>query len=260
MADTLIVETEQKPASAIGWAGVLAGAAVACALSIVLFSLGSGLGLSSISPWANTTAPETTKAATVAGIYLTVTAVLASAVGGYLATRLRPLWPGVHRDEAFFRDTAHGLVTWAVATLATAAVLGGTLTALGGGAAKEAAREGALPALTDRLFAPAVAAPDRAAADRILMRLRTRATLADEDRQSLAAMVGARTGLPMPEAERRVAGIETEARNALETARRVGMQLSFWFVAAMLAGALAAGLAAWEGGAIRDGRMRYGRY
>jgi hypothetical protein len=260
MADTLIVETEQKPVSAIGWPGVLAGAAVSCALSIALFSLGSGLGLSSISPWANTAAPETTKAATVAGIFLTVTAVLASTVGGYLATRLRPLWPGLHGDEAFFRDTAHGLVTWAVATLATAAVLGGTLTALGGGAAKEAMRDGALPALTDRLFAPAVAAPDRSAADRILMRLRTRATLPDEDRQSLAAMVGARTGLPMPEAERRVAVIETEARNALETARRVGMQLSFWFVAAMFAGALAAGLAAWEGGAIRDGRMRYGRY
>jgi hypothetical protein len=191
------------------------------------------------------------------------------------------LWLGIHRDEAFFRDTAHGVVTWAVATIATAAVLGGVLTALAGGAAKEATRaaanDGAFPVLTDRLFAydyaalskaqgaePATPAgnyqADRAAADRTLARLRTRATLTDADRQSLAAMVSARTGMPLPEAEKRVAAVETEARNAAETARRVSMQLSFWFVAAMLAGALAAGLAAWEGGAIRDGRLRYGRY
>jgi hypothetical protein len=52
--------------------------------------------------------------------------------------------------------------------------------------------------------------------------------------------------------------VEAEARAAAETARRVAMQLSFWFVAAMFAGALAAGLAGWEGGAVRDGRLQYG--
>lgn len=44
-------------------------------------------------------------------------------MGGYLAGRLRTKWPAVHTDEVFFRDTAHGFLTWAVATLLTAAVL-----------------------------------------------------------------------------------------------------------------------------------------
>src|SRR5260370_40089530 len=123
--DTLIVETEPAPGSAISWPGVLAGAAIATALSMALLGLGSGLGLSTISPWSgNGAMPETTKAATVAGIYLTVTAVLASAVGGCIAGRLRTLWPGVRHEEAFFRDTMHGVAAWAVSILVTAAFLG----------------------------------------------------------------------------------------------------------------------------------------
>src|SRR5215831_16862626 len=106
--DTLVVENETVPRSAISWPGVLAGAAIATALAMALLALGSGLGFSVMNPWsANSALPETTKAATVAGIYMTVTAVLASAVGGYVAGRLRTLWPGVPHHEAFFRDTVH---------------------------------------------------------------------------------------------------------------------------------------------------------
>src|SRR5262249_10625325 len=111
--NTLIVENEAAPRSAIAWPGVLAGAAIATALSLALLALGAGLGFSVASPWtADRILPETTKAATVAGIYLTVTAVLASAVGGYIAGRLRTLWPGVPHHEAFFRDTVHGVAAW----------------------------------------------------------------------------------------------------------------------------------------------------
>ena len=67
-------------------------------------------------------------------------------------------------------------------------------------------------------------------------------------------MVAARTGLAPAEAQRRVAAVETDARAALDQARRIAMQLSFWLVAAMFLGAFAAGLAATEGGAARDGR------
>ena len=45
------------------------------------------------------------------------TAVIASALGGYITGRLRRFWHNTHRDEVVFRDHAHGLVTWAVATL-----------------------------------------------------------------------------------------------------------------------------------------------
>ena len=82
--------------------------------------------------------------------------------------------------------------------------------------------------------------------------------MSQDDRTRLATLVSARTGLSMADAEKRVDAVEAAARQAAETARRVAMIISFWLVAAMFAGAFAASLAAWEGGAVRDGRLRYG--
>jgi len=284
MIDTVIVENEPAPSSAVSWSAILAGAAVSAGLSLILLAVGSGIGFSVTNPWSNSAAATTTKAATVAGIYITVTAVMASAVGGYLAGRLRHLWLGTHPHEAFFRDTAHGLVSWAVATVAGAILLGTVTTSLTGaavrgastGAGMVAARDGATAGFTDQLFAYDYVAVskaqgnqpntgiardyngDRAVATRLLTRLRgTEPTLTADERQNLAIIVAARTGLSLPEAEKRVAAVETDARAAAEQARRVGMMLSFWLAASLLAGALAASLAAWEGGAIRDGRLRY---
>ena len=284
MVDTVIVENEPAPSSAVSWSAILAGAAVSAGLSLILLAIGSGIGFSVANPWSNSAAATTTKAATVAGIYITVTAVMASAVGGYLAGRLRHLWRGTHPHEAFFRDTAHGLVSWAVATVAGAILLGTVTTSLTGaavqgastGAGMVAARDGVTAGLTDQLFAYDYVAVskaqgnqpntgiardyngDRAVATRLLTRLRgTEPTLTADERQNLAVIVAARTGLSLPEAEKRVAAVESDARAAAEQARRVGMMLSFWLAASLLAGALAASLAAWEGGAIRDGRLRY---
>lgn len=279
MVDTVIVENEPAPSSAVSWSAILAGAAVSAGLSLILLSIGSGIGFSVTNPWSSAAAATTTKAATVAGIYLTVTAVLASAVGGYLAGRLRHLWLGTHPHEAFFRDTAHGLITWAVATGASIALLGTVSSNLTGTAARgagAAAHEGASVGLTDRLFAYDYVAVskaqgnqpntgiardyngDRAVATRLLTGLGSHERdLTTDERQNLAVIVAARTGLSLPDAEKRVAAVEADARAAAETARRVGMMLSFWLAASLLAGALAASLAAWEGGAIRDGRMKY---
>ena len=274
MVDTVIVENEQAPSSGISWAAVLAGAAVTLAMSLMLLALGGGIGFSIIDPWAaQPTRADTTKAITVAGIYLTATAVIASALGGYIAGRLRRLWLRSIPDEVFFRDTAHGFVTWAVAAVLGAAFLASAGTALtgavAGGAAAGAASNQSL--LADRLFgydyalaaktlgnAPNAAInrtydADRAAADRLMGRAMIPGrTLAATDRQLLVGMVAARTGMSQAEAEQRVTAVETDARAAADTARRVSMMLAFWTVAAMLAGALASCLAAWEGGAIRD--------
>jgi hypothetical protein len=278
MVDTVIVENEPAPSSAVSWSAILAGAAVSAGLSLILLAVGSGIGFSVTNPWSNGTAATTTKAATVAGIYITVTAVIASAIGGYLAGRLRHLWRGTHPHEAFFRDTAHGLVSWAIATVGGAILLGTVTTSLTGaavhgastGAGMAAARNGTTAAFTDRLFAydsvvvskdPGMARDyngDRAFAGRLVGRIGTPGSeLTANERQNLAVIVAARTGLALPDAEKRVAGVETDARAAAEQARRVGMMLSFWLAASLLAGALAASLAAWEGGAIRDGRLRY---
>ena len=56
-------------------------------------------------------------------IWFTVVQLLASAIGGYLAGRLCTRWVTVHTNEVFFRDTAHGFLAWAVATLLMATLL-----------------------------------------------------------------------------------------------------------------------------------------
>ena len=56
-------------------------------------------------------------------IWITLTQLLASGLGGYLAGRLRTKWADALGDEVYFRDTAHGFLAWCVASIATAAVL-----------------------------------------------------------------------------------------------------------------------------------------
>jgi hypothetical protein len=108
--------------SAVSWAAVIAGAVGAAALSLVLFLLGTGLGLAVASPW--TGEGISGSAAGVSTIlWVTVVQLLASVLGGYLAGRLRTRWVTVHTDEVFFRDTAHGFLAWAVATLLMATLL-----------------------------------------------------------------------------------------------------------------------------------------
>ncbi|MEO8855918.1 MAG: hypothetical protein ABI343_02920 [Burkholderiaceae bacterium] len=109
-------------AGAVSWGAVIAGAAVAAALSLILLMLGVGLGLSSVSPWAyEGISAKTFGVSTI--LWLSFTQIVASAMGGYLAGRLRARWIGAHSDEVHFRDTAHGFLAWSVATLATAALL-----------------------------------------------------------------------------------------------------------------------------------------
>ena len=115
-----------SPGSAVSWGAILAGAAAAAALSLILLILGTGLGLSAMSPWAQAGATAATLGVSTI-VWITLTQLLASGMGGYLAGRLRTKWVAVHTDEVFFRDTAHGFLAWAVASLATAALLTSTI-------------------------------------------------------------------------------------------------------------------------------------
>lgn len=113
---------EGRSTSAVSWGAIFAGAAAAASLSLILLILGAGLGFSAVSPWAG----QSVDAATLgmsAIAWLAFTQLAASGVGGYLAGRLRTKWAGLHTDEVYFRDTAHGLLAWSVATLVTAALL-----------------------------------------------------------------------------------------------------------------------------------------
>jgi hypothetical protein len=114
--------TTTSEVGAVSWGAVIAGAVGAAALSLVLFVLGTGLGLAVVSPWVSESISGTAVGVSTI-IWVTVVQLLASALGGYLAGRLRTRWVSVHTDEVFFRDTAHGFLAWAVSTLLMATLL-----------------------------------------------------------------------------------------------------------------------------------------
>lgn len=143
----------------VSWAAVAAGAVVSCALTLVLLAFGVGLGLSVVSPWSGAGVTATTfKIGT--GLYLMVIAMLSSSIGGYVAGRLRSRWVGVRSDEVYFRDTAHGFVSWALASvigailLATPAtsLIGGGVSAVGQSTSAAANRSGPMDNYVDTLF------------------------------------------------------------------------------------------------------------
>lgn len=279
--------------STVSWGAVVAGGMVAAALSLLLLALGVGLGLSSISPWAGEgVSAGTFKVGT--GIYLVAVAMLASTVGGYLAGRMRTTWSGVHHDELYFRDTAHGLLAWAFATILSATVLGAAATHIVGGAAS-----GVLPAVAtsaaaanptdtyvDTLLrsepttnnaasAPASADQSSAAGNpgavsssqgsrgsvsnaevgRLIAPMVSKGgEISVADRAYLNKAVAARTGLSQAEAEKRVSDVIAQAKKAIDDTRKATAKFMLWLVGAMLAGAVASMLGANEGGVLRDSK------
>src|SRR6266446_1691292 len=125
--------------STVSWAAIAAGGVASAALTLVLLAFGAGMGFSSISPWSDSGISSATFSI-AAGIYLIVVAMLSSTIGGYVAGRLRTKWTGLHTDEVAFRDTAHGFLAWAFATVLGAAVLGAATTYVVGGAAQGASQ------------------------------------------------------------------------------------------------------------------------
>lgn len=124
--------------SAVAWCAVFAGAVASAALSLILLLLGTGFGLTLVSPWANEGISGTSFGVTsILGI--TLISILASALGGYIAGRLRTRWSNTANDEVYFRDTAHGFLSWAVATLVTATLLTSVISGIIGGGIKAGA-------------------------------------------------------------------------------------------------------------------------
>jgi hypothetical protein len=149
LSDSVLDERVSANASGVSWSAVLAGAAGAAALSLILLILGVGLGLSSVSPWAQAGVSAATFGISTI-LWVTFTQLAASGMGGYLAGRLRTRWVSVHTDEVYFRDTAHGFLAWAVASLATAALLSSTIGSIVGAGvqAGATAASGAVAATT----------------------------------------------------------------------------------------------------------------
>jgi hypothetical protein len=214
--------------------------------------------LSSISPWSYEGASATTLGVGTI-VWLFVMSAIASALGGYVAGRLRAKWRDADSDEAFFRDTAHGFLAWSIATLLSAALLTSAATSMVGAAAKTGAAAATAVAGTaaaagvattqsntqsnaaatggnyyvDMLFrtdrAPEPGVDMNAAkleAARILANALRQGELSQGDKAYLTQLVASRTGLSPADAEQRVTQTTTAARLAAEAAEAKARELA----------------------------------
>ena len=289
--------TEHTPAalqdtsnhSGVSWGAIFAGAAAAAALSLLLLMLGAGLGFSAVSPWSGEGVGAKGLGIT-AIIWLAVTQIIASGMGGYLAGRLRVKWARLHGDEVYFRDTAHGFLSWAVATLVTATLVAGSVSSVIGSGVQAGASvaSGAASAMSSAAassadkssgnssdyFIDTLFRDDRGtavsedAAHGIVTRIFVRSLgndgqLSGEDRTYLAQIVAQRTNLSQAEAEQRVDQVYAKAHQAVEdakvkakqaadTATKVAAWTTLWMFISLLIGAFFASLCATFGGRRRD--------
>lgn len=276
--------------SGVSWGAIFGGAAAAAALSLILVILGIGLGFSAISPWSSSGAEATTVGIS-AVIWLALTQIVASGLGGYLAGRLRVKWTDVHTDEVYFRDTAHGMLSWAVASLVTAAFLGSVLAGVVSTGAQTAGSiasstatiaqsaasnvskdgdNGSFSYFVDSLFrTDQTSTTDQgqsgaqSEAATVLLHSLSTGTLEAQDRTYLAKLVAQHTGLSQADAEKRVGDLyiqvqqtieqaKNKAKEVADAARKAAAKTALWTFVALLCGAFFASLAAIWGGRRRD--------
>lgn len=255
---TSLAPAGESLASGVSWAAIFAGAVATAALGLTLMALGAGMGLSSISMWPS--GASVSRVAPGAVVWIIFVQLVASALGGYLAGRLRTKWVQVHTHEVFFRDTAHGLLAWGVSVVLTVAALGTLVTSLAGDLAGRSKDNVPHPSdyYADSLFRSPRAAVEPVSADlrgeaaAILAHALARPAIDTSDRVYLAQLVAARTGLSQPEAERRVDMTLANAHVAAEEARKALAHSLYWLVVALLVGAFAGSYAAVLGGRRRD--------
>jgi hypothetical protein len=270
----------ESAASAASWPAIFAGAVTAAAVSLILVALGSGIGLASISPWPNSGASATTFSVMTA-IWLIVIQWLSALMGGYMTGRLRAKWVGTHTHEVFFRDTAHGFVTWALSTVIGAALLASAVGSTSGkaveaastvasGAARGAAgtmnmNESVAPYDLDRLLRPSRPESDssktegRAEVGRILVKGISVGDVSADDRDYLVKVVATRTGVSEADARKRVDEVistekaaEMKTREAADAARKAAATASIFMALSMVIGAFIASASAALGGRLRD--------
>jgi hypothetical protein len=255
--------TNEAYSSGVSWAAVAAGAFSTAALSLILLALGTGMGLSSISPWANTSL-SASGVGMAAIVWVIVAQIIASAIGGYLAGRLRTKWVSIHTHEVYFRDTAHGFLVWSVGLVITAVFFASAATSMANGTARNAqasSGEGAVLSgngyFVDSLFrtdrtTDRADASVRTEAGLILANSLRQPEMYPQDKNYLIQLVTAKTGLNQGEAERRVTDIDAAERQAADDTRKAVAHSLYWLFVALLIGAFCASYAATIGGRQRD--------
>lgn len=277
-APSAIVEHHHET-SYVDWAAIIAGAIFATTLSFVLITFGAGLGLSLVSaePGEGVSLFWATIAAGIWFIWVVITSY---AAGGYLAGRLRRRIGDAVPDEVEARDGAHGLLVWALgAILATIMAIAGAGGILGpvasftgsaagsvaGSAAEMAGEE--LDYYASRMLRGeegSVSPEVRSEVASVLGRSLTAGEISDEDRQYLAQITAAESGLSEEEARSRIDSViadleeaQEQAIELAEQARIAGVIGSFVMAATMLIAAAAAYFAAATGGSHRDQNIAF---
>ncbi len=289
-ADTTTVEANFAPAgdtttdhhSYIDWSAIIAGAILAAAISFVLITFGSAIGLTLTSPYEGEGVSVILFGIATAlwFIWVQVSSFMAR---GYLTGRMRRRVALATEHEVEVRDGAHGLLVWALgaivgaafAVLMTAGAVTTTadITDTSVQAAVSASADDATADTTQSELEYAVStlfrsesAPPAADSDaaqqeilRIVARSADQGNLSDEDKAYLARVVHARTDLSAEEAEKRIDAmiaetqtIVTNAKEAAETARKSAIIVAFLTAATMLVSAAGAWWAAGIGGKHRD--------
>jgi hypothetical protein len=259
-------ESNETNASGVSWSAVIAGGFVTAAIALILLSLGTGLGLSSISLWSNS--GVVAKIGTAAIVWMIFTHFASSALGGYLAGRLRTKWTSIHSDEVYFRDTAHGFLAWSVAVVVTAAFLASAAAAMMGSSAghsnsssdaqTEAHGSSTGSYFVDMLFRTdnpkpdTASSSDRSEVEGIFAVSLQQAELSQDDRNYLDQLVSARTGFSHSDADKRVGDTFEKAKEAANVARKTLAHTLLWAFCALLIGAFSASYAATIGGRQRD--------
>jgi hypothetical protein len=260
-------EVLEPSVAGVSWAAVVAGAVTSCALTLVMLWFGIGLGFAVVSPWGNS-GISATSFEIGAGLYFIVVAMISSALGGYMAGRLRNRWIGVRDTEVQFRDTAHGFLAWALASVLGTILLASPATSLLSGATFGAAQatSSSQPAGLMDGYVDALLRPDNPSAENnnvanarqeiarlLIADFRNGGDASAADRIYISKVVAARTGLSQADADKRVNDVVAQIKADLDKARKTAMQLAIWLTLSLFIGALSAALAAMEGGGLRDG-------
>ena len=272
----------------VDWGAIIAGAVIATAVAIVMFTFGAAIGLSMVSPYEG---EGVSTAAWFATLGLWTVWVIASSfmAGGYVTGRMRRRVGDGTEHEVDVRDGTHGVVVWALGIVLASWLLGSGITgvlgtatktagAAAGGAAAASAQDDRTAFTIDSLFrkppqtgqvavtgASAASSgengvasrmrserDDKGEARRLLMYGMAKGDLTAENKAALTRVVADHTGMSQADAEQRVSQVIADAKKTADKARKSGVLLGFLTAAALLVGGAAAAWAATLGGRHRD--------
>jgi hypothetical protein len=262
----------------VSWGAVLAGVVVALVTQLILNMIGIGIGAATLSP-ATGDNPSVSSFSIGAGIWWTLSGILASLAGGFAAGRLS----GVPKEST---GGWHGLTTWALTTLvvfflitsAIGGIVGGTYramtdalgtTASTAGSAVQTAAQAAAPSLSrtndpfttiEQTIKGRVSGGDAAALrDAAVSSVRALVTgdqqQAGEARERAADALARAQNIPIEQARTQVQQYEQQYRQAADQVKQQAKQAAdktakvasrgaFWGAIALILGAIAA----WFGG------------